>query len=92
MKVSYQWLSDYVNLADVSPQALADKLTSAGLAVDAVEPRNKGVSGVVVGEIVSAEQHPNADRLRVCMVDALRANNCRLSVERPTRVRGCAYP
>ncbi|GLG02194.1 phenylalanine--tRNA ligase subunit beta [Alicyclobacillus hesperidum subsp. aegles] len=69
MKVSYQWLREYVDLADLSPEALADKLTSAGLAVDAVEPRNKGVSGVVVGEIVSARQHPDADRLRVCMVN-----------------------
>lgn len=70
MRLSYQWISEYVDIQDLSPQQLAERLTSAGLAVDAVESRNLGVSGVVVGEVQSCVQHPNADKLRVCEVDA----------------------
>ena len=69
MRLSYQWLSEYVDLTGISPDELAEKLTSVGLAVDAVEHRNQGVTGVVVGEVKTCVQHPNADRLRVCEVD-----------------------
>ncbi|WAH43619.1 phenylalanine--tRNA ligase subunit beta [Alicyclobacillus fastidiosus] len=70
MKVSYKWLSEYVDLRAISPQQLAEKLTSGGLAVDGVEPRNQGVTGVVVGVVQEMERHPDADRLNVCQVDA----------------------
>ncbi len=69
MKVSYQWLCEVVNITGVSPDELAERLTRGGLTVDGVAPRVKGVSGVVVGEVVACEQHPNADRLRVCQVN-----------------------
>lgn len=69
MKVSYQWLSEYVDLSNETPETLAERLTSGGLAVDAVERRNRGVSGVVVGLVVDMEGHPDADRLHVCQVD-----------------------
>jgi phenylalanyl-tRNA synthetase beta chain len=69
MKLSFQWISDYVDLHDLTPETLADKLTGAGLEVEAITPRNQGVSGVVVGEVVACEPHPNADRLRVCQVN-----------------------
>lgn len=69
MKVSIQWLNEYVDVYDISPADLANLLTNAGLAVDAVEPRNQGVRGVVVGHVLTCEQHPNADRLHVCTVD-----------------------
>lgn len=69
MKLSIAWLNEYVDVHDVDPGRLADQLTNAGLAVDAVEPRNQGVRGVVVGYVQTCEPHPNADRLRVCTVD-----------------------
>ncbi len=69
MKLSYKWLSEFVDLTGVSPEQLAEKLTNAGLAVDAVVPRNQGVSGVVVGLVVECINHPNADKLHVCKVD-----------------------
>jgi phenylalanyl-tRNA synthetase beta chain len=69
VKLSYQWLSEYVDLTGVKPEQLAEKLTNAGLAVDAVIPRNQGVSGVVAGLVVECIDHPNADRLHVCKVD-----------------------
>jgi phenylalanyl-tRNA synthetase beta chain len=69
MKLSYQWLSEYVDLTGISPEQLAEKLTRAGLEVDEVVSRNLGVRGVVVGEVVECVPHPNADRLRVCQVN-----------------------
>lgn len=69
MKVSYQWLSEYVDLHDVTPQELAEKLTASGVEVDAVESRNTGVSGAVIGYVKERSKHPDADRLNVCIVD-----------------------
>lgn len=69
MRLSYKWLSEFVDLTGVSPEELATRLTAAGLAVDSVEPRNHGVSGVVVGHVLTCERHPNADKLNVCTVD-----------------------
>lgn len=69
MKVSYQWLSEYLDLREYPPSRLAEALTSAGLAVDGIESRNQGVQGVVVGRVLTVEPHPDADRLRVCSVD-----------------------
>ena len=69
MRASYKWLAEYLDLADLAPAEIADRLTSAGLAVDAVEPLNRGVEGVVIGKILEVRPHPQADRLKVCRVD-----------------------
>ncbi|WP_206832618.1 phenylalanine--tRNA ligase subunit beta [Alicyclobacillus fructus] len=69
MRASYKWLAEYLDLAGLSPAELADRLTSAGLAVDAVDPLNRGVKGVVIGKILEVHPHPHADRLKVCRVD-----------------------
>ncbi|HEX7056525.1 MAG TPA: phenylalanine--tRNA ligase subunit beta [Bacilli bacterium] len=70
MKVSYHWLSEYVDLSGYSARELADKLTRSGVEVDAVEQLDKGVTNVVVGLVKSRERHPDADKLSVCVVDA----------------------
>lgn len=67
MKFSEQWLRSWVN-PDVSRDELVARLSMVGLEVDAVIPVAGQFSGVVVGEILSAEQHPDADKLRVCQV------------------------
>ncbi|WP_010272417.1 phenylalanine--tRNA ligase subunit beta [Paenibacillus senegalensis] len=69
MKVSYQWLSDYIDLSGLSATELAEKLTRSGIEVDVVEQRNKGVHQVVVGLVKTREKHPDADKLSVCTVD-----------------------
>ncbi|MEK8132335.1 phenylalanine--tRNA ligase subunit beta [Paenibacillus filicis] len=69
MNVSYQWLAQYVDIADFTAGELAEKLTRSGIEVDIVESRNKGVTGVVVGYVTSKEKHPDADKLNVCKVD-----------------------
>lgn len=67
MKFSEKWLRELVNPA-ISTQELVDQVTMAGLEVDEVEAAAKDFSGVIVGEILTAEQHPNADKLQVCTV------------------------
>lgn len=67
MKISEAWLRSWVN-PKLSTQELVDQITMAGLEVDAVEPVAGSFSGVVVGEIVSTEPHPDADKLNVCNV------------------------
>ncbi|MEM9102799.1 MAG: phenylalanine--tRNA ligase subunit beta [Pseudomonadota bacterium] len=68
MKISEAWLREWAN-PDVNTQQLVEQLTMAGLEVDGVESVAGEFSGVVVGEVVSAEQHPDADKLRVCKVE-----------------------
>ena len=67
MNISEQWLREWVSPA-LNTEDLAHQLTMAGLEVEATEPVAGSFSGVVVAEIISAEQHPDADKLRVCQV------------------------
>ena len=67
MKFSEAWLRQWVD-PSLSSEELLFQLTMAGLEVDGTEPAAQSFSGVVVGEIVSAQQHPDADKLRVCEV------------------------
>ncbi|WP_341278816.1 phenylalanine--tRNA ligase subunit beta [Paenibacillus sp. FSL H8-0537] len=69
MKISYQWLNEYVDLSGFTGAELAEKMTRGGIEIDEVESRNKGVTGVVVGYVKSREKHPDADKLNVCKVD-----------------------
>lgn len=68
MIISTNWLSDYI-AHGLSDDSLADRLTMCGLEVESVERTGNDLDGVVVGHVVSAGQHPNADRLSVCKVD-----------------------
>jgi phenylalanyl-tRNA synthetase beta chain len=68
MKFSEQWLREWVS-PDVSTEVLSHQLTMCGLEVDAIEPVAAPFSNVVIGEVVSVEPHPDADRLRVCRVN-----------------------
>lgn len=70
MRVSTEWLSDYISLENVAPEDLAERITRAGIEIDVVENRNQGVTKVVVGYVKSKEKHPDADKLNICKVDA----------------------
>ncbi len=78
MKVSYQWLLEYVDVTGFTAEELAEKLTRSGIEVDIVEDRNKGVANVVVGYVKSREKHPDADKLNVCIVDAGQAEDLQI--------------
>ncbi|MCP4669744.1 MAG: phenylalanine--tRNA ligase subunit beta [Desulfobacula sp.] len=71
MKVSLNWLKEYINVdEDLEPTIIAEKLTMAGLEVEAVEERYNYFDNVVVAKVIEVKQHPNADKLSVCQVDA----------------------
>ena len=67
MNISEQWLREWVS-PDLTSEELAHQITMAGLEVDALQPVAGVFERVVVGEITAAEQHPDADKLRVCQV------------------------
>lgn len=67
MKFSEQWLREWVNPA-IDTHALADQITMAGLEVEGLEPVSGQFTGVIVGEVVAVEPHPDADKLTLCQV------------------------
>jgi phenylalanyl-tRNA synthetase beta chain len=71
MKISYNWLKDYINL-DESPEKVAEWLTGCGLEVEGIEKTESvkgGLKGLVIGEVLTCEKHPDADKLTVTTVN-----------------------
>lgn len=68
MKFTLSWLKEHLD-TDEPLEKLADKLTMIGLEVEYIEDKAKALAPFSIARVISAEQHPNADRLRVCMVD-----------------------
>jgi phenylalanyl-tRNA synthetase beta chain len=103
MQFPESWLREFCN-PPLDTQALADLLTMSGMEVEELRPVAPPFSGVVVAEIVEAEQHPNADRLRVCRVDAgphskdgplqivCGAPNARVGIKVPLALVGASLP
>ncbi len=70
MLISYNWLKKYTNLSDSIPATeVAAKLKASTVEVEKVEIQGKDLENIVVGKIISAEKHSNADKLKVCLVD-----------------------
>ena len=68
MKIPLSWLKEYVDFNDTA-EGLADKLTFSGVEVEGIARLGGGVPGVVVGEVLAIEKHPNADKLTLCKVN-----------------------
>jgi phenylalanyl-tRNA synthetase beta chain len=68
VKFTLSWLKEHLD-TDESVERLADKLTMIGLEVESIEDKARLLAPFTIARVISAEQHPNADRLRVCMVD-----------------------
>src|SRR5436309_657569 len=68
MKFTLSWLKQHLD-TDEPVEKLADKLTMIGLDVESIEDKARALAPFTIAKVISAEQHPNADRLRVCMVD-----------------------
>ncbi len=71
MKISYNWLKEYVNVS-LPPVEVARILTDCGLEVEAIEEYESvkgGLKGIVIGHVLSVQRHPNADKLTCCKVD-----------------------
>ncbi len=67
MRISLAWLSEWVD-AGCDAATLASRLTMSGIEVESIEPAAGDFQGVVVGEVLSVERHPDADKLTVCQV------------------------
>jgi phenylalanyl-tRNA synthetase beta chain len=100
MQFSESWLRTFCN-PPISTAQLADTLTMAGLEVEELKPVAPPFTLIVVGEIKEAEQHPNADRLRVCKVDVGQAEllnivcgapNARVGIRIPCALVGAELP
>lgn len=68
MLISKKWLSQYMDLSDVTMEEIADKITSAGLEVEGIE-YGSSATNLVIGQIVQCEDHPDSDHLHVCQVN-----------------------
>ena len=71
MNISYKWLKEYVDF-DMTAQEVAEALTSIGLevgSVDEVQTIRGGLKGLVVGEVLTCEAHPDSDHMHVTTVD-----------------------
>src|SRR5271168_3898544 len=68
MKVTYNWLKQYVAF-DWSPDEMAGHLTMLGMEVEGVEKRGGEFDGVVVAQVITRDKHPNADKLSLCRVN-----------------------
>jgi phenylalanyl-tRNA synthetase beta chain len=100
MQFPESWLREFCN-PPLSTQQLADTLTMGGLEVEELRPVAPPFTRIVVGEIREAAQHPNADRLRVCRVDAGQgsllnivcgAPNARAGIKVPCALVGAELP
>ncbi len=91
MQFSESWLRSVVNPALDSEQ-LAHVLTMAGLEVEALEPVAPPFAHVVVAQILSAEKHPDADRLRLCRVDVGQAEPLQIVCGAPNAAAGLKIP
>ena len=99
MRISVRWLSEWLG-STPEPRDLAARLTMAGLEVEAIEPAAPPLPGIVVGEIVAREKHPNADTLSVCQVSAggellqivCGAPNARAGLKAPLATLGAKLP
>jgi len=100
MRISVNWLRDWLE-AVPAPRELASRLTMAGLEVEALEPAAPPLHGIVVGEIVEREQHPDADSLSVCRVSTggaellqivCGATNARVGLKAPLATVGSRLP
>ena len=68
MRVSLEWLKEYVDISGLVPEAIAEALTNSGLEVEGIEYIGPKFSGVVVGKVHAVDPHPNADKLRLVTV------------------------
>jgi phenylalanyl-tRNA synthetase beta chain len=100
MQFPESWLREFCNPA-LTTQELADTLTMAGLEVEELQPVAPPFTGIVVGEIKEAVQHPDADRLRICQVDVGQgallnivcgAPNARVGIKIPCAMVGAELP
>ena len=69
MKLPLSWLSDYTDMSGITPEEYNHALTMSGSKVEGIENIGDKIQNIVTGKILSVEKHPDADKLKVCMLD-----------------------
>ncbi len=100
MKLPVSWLADYIDIADMSINDLADRITFAGIEIEGIEQVGPCLDNIVVGEVRACENHPNSDHLHIAKVfDGEReiqvvcgAANCRAGLITPFAKIGAVLP
>ena len=90
MKISYNWLKQYISISE-TPEELGKILTSTGLEVESIEPFESikgGLKGLIVGEVITCEKHPNADKLSITTVDTGGGNPAQIVCGAPNVAAG----
>lgn len=100
MNISFNWLNEYINLQDYTPDDLADKLTMAGIEVEDIKGTGTDIpEGVIVAEILERKPHPDAEKLSICRVNTgseelqivCGADNCDAGVKVPLATVGTVF-
>lgn len=93
MKISYQWLCEILpGLEKYSAATVAEKLTFAGLEVEALDDLSKKLHGIVVAKVIHKEKHPQADKLSVCRVQSAAGQEVQVVCGAPNVTEGKKYP
>ena len=94
MKISYNWLKQFINL-DWDTEKTGELLTDLGLEVEGIEPYQSvkgGLEGVIVGQVLNCEKHPNADKLKITKVDLGTGNPVQIVCGAPNVAAGQKVP
>lgn len=94
MKISYNWLKQFIK-TDWTPEQTGELLTNLGLEVEGIESYQSvkgGLEGVVIGEVLTCKQHPNADKLKLCTVNIGTAEPLQIVCGAPNVARGQKVP
>ena len=94
MKISYNWLKEYINI-DLDANVVAKYLTDTGLEVEGIETIESvkgGLKGIVIGEVLTKDKHPNADRLSITTVDIGQENSLQIVCGAPNVEAGQKVP
>ncbi len=92
MRVSWNWLKDYVDVDGLTPEEVAERLTMSGMEVEGVETIGSDLDGVVVGRVLACESHPGADKLSVCTVDVGASEPLSIVCGAPNAATGIVAP
>jgi phenylalanyl-tRNA synthetase beta chain len=94
MKISYNWIKDYLDI-DIDPHKVAEILTGIGLEIEGTEEWETvkgGLAGVVIGEVLTSKKHPDADKLSVTIVDIGSGDPLRIVCGAPNVAAGQKVP
>ena len=80
MKISLEWLNEYVDLSDITVEQIVHELTMSGLEVEDIEKIGPKFSNIVTAKILKIDNHPNADKLHLVTIDTTGSSSVKVGV------------